>query len=75
MSNGHFVDDVDPAQSARHLVAACDVRLREEVSRFRDLVLARLGAPDILVNNAGIVARASIETLPRKPGTTYWPRT
>jgi 3-oxoacyl-[acyl-carrier protein] reductase len=66
VSNGHFVDDLDPAQRARHLVAACDVRLREEVSRFRDLVLSRLGAPDILVNNAGIVARARIETLPEE---------
>jgi NAD(P)-dependent dehydrogenase (short-subunit alcohol dehydrogenase family) len=66
VSNGHFVDDLDPAQHARHLVAACDVRLREEVSRFRDLVLSRLGAPDILVNNAGIVARARIETLPEE---------
>jgi len=60
---GAFLDDVDPAERARHLVAACDVRRREEVIRFRDLVLARLGAPDVLVNNAGIVARASIETL------------
>ena len=60
VSGGHFLDDLDPAQRARHLVAACDVRRREEVIRFRDLVLARLGAPDILVNNAGSVARASI---------------
>jgi 3-oxoacyl-[acyl-carrier protein] reductase len=66
VNNGHFVDDLDPAQRARHLVAACDVRLRDEVTRFRDLVLARLGAPDVLVNNAGIVARASIETLPEE---------
>ena len=66
VSGDHFVDDLDPAERARHLVAACDVRRREEVIRFRDLVLARLGAPDILVNNAGSVARASIETLPEE---------
>jgi 3-oxoacyl-[acyl-carrier protein] reductase len=66
VSNGHFLDDLDLAQHARHLVAGCDVRRREDVIRFRDLVLARLGAPDILVNNAGIVARASIETLPEE---------
>ena len=63
VSEGHFVDDLDPAEPAPHLVAACDVRRREEVIRFRDLVLARLGAPDILVNNAGSVVRASIETM------------
>jgi 3-oxoacyl-[acyl-carrier protein] reductase len=66
VSNGHFLDDLDPAQHARHLIAACDVRRSEEVSLFRDLVLARLGAPDILVNNAGSVARASIEELPEE---------
>jgi meso-butanediol dehydrogenase/(S,S)-butanediol dehydrogenase/diacetyl reductase len=42
------------------------VRRREEVVHFRDLVLARLGAPDILVNNAGSVARVSIETMSEK---------
>lgn len=63
VNNGAFVDDLDPAQRARHLVAVCDVRRREEVVHFRDLVLARLGAPDILVNNAGSVARVSIETM------------
>jgi 3-oxoacyl-[acyl-carrier protein] reductase len=66
VGNGSFVDEIDPAQRARHLVAACDVRRREDVIRFRDLVLARLGAPDILVNNAGIVARTSIETMPEE---------
>jgi 3-oxoacyl-[acyl-carrier protein] reductase len=66
MSAGHFLDDLDEADCVRHLVAACDVRYREEVTRFRELVLARLGPPDILVNNAGIVARASIETLPEE---------
>jgi Dehydrogenases with different specificities (related to short-chain alcohol dehydrogenases) len=66
VSDGSFLDDLDPAERARHLVAACDVRRREEVIRFRDLVLARLGVPDILVNNAGIVARASIETMPEE---------
>jgi 3-oxoacyl-[acyl-carrier protein] reductase len=66
VSDGHFVDDLDLADRTRHLVAACDVRHRGEVARFRDLVLARLGAPDILVNNAGVVGRASIETLPEE---------
>ena len=66
MGDGSFLDDLDPQARARHLVAACDVRRREEGIRFRDLVLARLGAPDILVNNAGSVARASIETLPEE---------
>jgi 3-oxoacyl-[acyl-carrier protein] reductase len=66
VNRGHFLDDLDEAERARHLVAACDVRRREEVIRFRDLVLARLGVPDILVNNAGIVARASIETMPEE---------
>jgi len=63
VSEETFLGDLDPTARARHLVAACDVRRHEDVIRFRDLVLARLGAPDILVNNAGIVARASIETL------------
>jgi NAD(P)-dependent dehydrogenase (short-subunit alcohol dehydrogenase family) len=61
---GAFLQDLDPAERARHLVAACDVRRREEIMGFRDLVLARLGAPDILVNNAGSVVRMSIEALP-----------
>jgi NAD(P)-dependent dehydrogenase (short-subunit alcohol dehydrogenase family) len=66
VKDGAFLDDLDSAERTRHLVAACDVRHREEIFGFRDLVLARLGAPDILVNNAGVVARASIETLPEE---------
>jgi 3-oxoacyl-[acyl-carrier protein] reductase len=66
VNRGHFLDDIDEAERARHLVAACDVRRSEEVRSFRDLVLARLGAPDILVNNAGMVARSSIETMPEE---------
>ena len=66
VNRGHFLDDLDEAERARHLVAVCDVRRSEEVRSFRDLVLARLGAPDILVNNAGMVARSSIETLPEE---------
>jgi NAD(P)-dependent dehydrogenase (short-subunit alcohol dehydrogenase family) len=61
-----FRRDLDPAERARHLLAACDVRRREEVAAFRDSVIARLGAPDILVNNAGTVARSSIDTLPEE---------
>jgi len=66
VSSGTFLDDLDPAERARHLVAVCDVRHRTEVMAFRDLVLARLGAPDILVNNAGSVARMSIESMPEE---------
>jgi NAD(P)-dependent dehydrogenase (short-subunit alcohol dehydrogenase family) len=66
VNRGHFLDDLDEAERARHLVAACDVRRSEEVRSFRDLVLARLGAPDILVNNAGMVARSSIEAMPEE---------
>jgi NAD(P)-dependent dehydrogenase (short-subunit alcohol dehydrogenase family) len=66
VNRGHFLDDLDEAERARHLVAVCDVRRSDEVRSFRDLVLARLGPPDILVNNAGMVARASLETLPEK---------
>jgi 3-oxoacyl-[acyl-carrier protein] reductase len=66
VNRGHFLDDLDEAERARHLVAVCDVRRSEEVRSFRDLVLARLGAPDILVNNAGMVVRASLETLPEE---------
>jgi NAD(P)-dependent dehydrogenase (short-subunit alcohol dehydrogenase family) len=66
VNRGHFLDDLDEAERARHLVAVCDVRRSEEVRSFRDLVLARLGAPDILVNNAGMVARSSIEAMPEE---------
>jgi NAD(P)-dependent dehydrogenase (short-subunit alcohol dehydrogenase family) len=63
-SRGSFLDDLDPGQRIRHLVADCDVRQREAIHGFRDLVLTRLGPPHILVNNAGIVARMSVETMP-----------
>jgi NAD(P)-dependent dehydrogenase (short-subunit alcohol dehydrogenase family) len=66
VNRGHFLDDLDEAERARHLVAVCDVRHSEEVRSFRDLVLARLGAPDILVNNAGMVVRSSIEAMPEE---------
>jgi NAD(P)-dependent dehydrogenase (short-subunit alcohol dehydrogenase family) len=66
VNRSHFLDDLDEAERARHLVAACDVRRSEEVRSFRDLVLARLGAPDILVNNAGMVVRSSIEAMPEE---------
>ena len=66
VNRGHFLDDLNEAERARHLFAVCDVRRSEEVRSFRDLVLARLGAPDILVNNAGMVIRASLETLPEE---------
>jgi 3-oxoacyl-[acyl-carrier protein] reductase len=66
VNRGHFLDDLEEAERARHLFAVCDVRRSDEVRSFRDLVLARLGAPDILVNNAGMVARSSIETLPEE---------
>ena len=66
VNRGHFLDDLNEAERARHLFAVCDVRRSEEVRSFRDLVLARLGAPDILVNNAGMVVRASLETLPEE---------
>jgi meso-butanediol dehydrogenase/(S,S)-butanediol dehydrogenase/diacetyl reductase len=66
VNRGHFLDDLNEAERARHLFAVCDVRRSEEVRSFRDLVLAHLGAPDILVNNAGMVARSSIETMPEE---------
>jgi NAD(P)-dependent dehydrogenase (short-subunit alcohol dehydrogenase family) len=65
-NRGTFLDDLDAAERPRHLVADCDVSQRGAVAGFRDLVLARLGAPDMLVNNAGIVARISIETMPEE---------
>jgi len=41
----------------------CDVGRADDVARFADDVLGRLGAPDVLVNNAGIVARARLEDM------------
>jgi len=42
----------------------CDVAQADEVARFADDVLARLGPPDVLVNNAGIVARGRLDEMP-----------
>jgi 3-oxoacyl-[acyl-carrier protein] reductase len=44
-------------------VASCDVRVADDVARFAEDVIERLGPPDILVNNAGTVARARLEDL------------
>ena len=53
-----FLDEVPGG--ARGFLANCDVRQRAEVERFRDQVLAELGAPHLLVNNAGTVVRAPL---------------
>lgn len=42
----------------------CDVGQPDDVTRFADDVLRRLGPPDVLVNNAGIVARGRLDELP-----------
>ena len=42
----------------------CDVGRADDVARFADDVLGRLGPPDVLVNNAGIVARGRLEEMP-----------
>ena len=42
----------------------CDVARPDDVTRFADDVLRRLGPPDVLVNNAGIVARGRLDELP-----------
>jgi len=42
----------------------CDVAQADDVARFADDVLARLGPPDVLVNNAGIVARGRLDEMP-----------
>jgi NAD(P)-dependent dehydrogenase (short-subunit alcohol dehydrogenase family) len=44
-------------------VASCDVRVPDDVARFAEDVVRRLGPPDILVNNAGTVARARLDEL------------
>jgi 3-oxoacyl-[acyl-carrier protein] reductase len=41
----------------------CDVGRADDVARFADDVLGRLGPPDVLVNNAGIVARGRLEEM------------
>jgi NAD(P)-dependent dehydrogenase (short-subunit alcohol dehydrogenase family) len=42
----------------------CDVGRADDVARFADDVLGRLGPPDVLVNNAGIVARGRLDEMP-----------
>jgi NAD(P)-dependent dehydrogenase (short-subunit alcohol dehydrogenase family) len=42
----------------------CDVAQPDDVTRFADDVLRRMGTPDVLVNNAGIVARGRLDELP-----------
>jgi len=42
----------------------CDVGRADDVARFADDVLGRLGPPDVLVNNAGLVARLRLEEMP-----------
>jgi NAD(P)-dependent dehydrogenase (short-subunit alcohol dehydrogenase family) len=58
-----FLDDLDAERRKACLFLACDVRLGEQVNRFRDQVQTAFGGADILVNNAGVVARASILSL------------
>jgi 3-oxoacyl-[acyl-carrier protein] reductase len=45
-------------------VFRCDVGHADDVARFADDVLGRLGPPDVLVNNAGIVARLRLDEMP-----------
>jgi NAD(P)-dependent dehydrogenase (short-subunit alcohol dehydrogenase family) len=52
------------AGCARHAagdVVACDVGRADDVARFAEDVMRRLGPPDVLVNNAGIAARGRVE--------------
>jgi 3-oxoacyl-[acyl-carrier protein] reductase len=42
----------------------CDVGRADDVARFANDVLGRLGPPDVLVNNAGLVARLRLEEMP-----------
>jgi NAD(P)-dependent dehydrogenase (short-subunit alcohol dehydrogenase family) len=44
----------------------CDVARADDVARFADDVLGRLGPPDVLVNNAGLVARLRLEETPEE---------
>jgi 3-oxoacyl-[acyl-carrier protein] reductase len=45
-------------------VFRCDVAQPDDVARFAEDVLRRLGPPDVLVNNAGIVARGRLDETP-----------
>jgi NAD(P)-dependent dehydrogenase (short-subunit alcohol dehydrogenase family) len=45
-------------------VFRCDVGRADDVARFADDVLGRLGPPDVLVNNAGMVARVRLDEMP-----------
>lgn len=58
-----FLDDLPPAIAAASRFLRCDVRDAAEVARFRDVVLAELGAPDVVVNNAGVVVRRPVDEL------------
>jgi 3-oxoacyl-[acyl-carrier protein] reductase len=60
---GSFLDDLRPEERGGSLFLACDVRVGEQINRFRDQVEAAYGAAHVLVNNAGIVARAATESL------------
>ena len=44
-------------------VFRCDVGRADDVARFADDVLGRLGPPDVLVNNAGIAARVRLDEM------------
>ena len=44
-------------------VFRCDVGRADDVARFADDVLGRLGPPDVLVNNAGVVARVRLDEM------------
>ena len=49
------------ARHAAGAVVACDVARADDVARFAEDVLRRLGPPDVLVNNAGVAARGRLE--------------
>jgi 3-oxoacyl-[acyl-carrier protein] reductase len=44
-------------------VFACDVGRPDDVARFAEDVLRRLGPPDVVVNNAGVVARGRVDDI------------